>query len=50
MIVAKQQAEARAEESKRMSRAMEIMSKMASGVKVSKEDLQFLKEYNASEL
>lgn len=46
MIVAKQQAEARAEESKRMSRAMEIMSKMASGAKVSKEDLQFLKEYN----
>lgn len=46
MIVAKQQAEARAEESKRMSRATEIMSKMASGTKVSKEDLQFLKEYN----
>lgn len=46
MIVAKQQAEARAEESKRMSRAMDIMSKLVSGAKVSREDLQFLKEYN----
>ena len=45
-IVARQQAEAWGEESKRMSRAMSVMSKIASGGKVSEADRKFLAEYN----
>lgn len=45
-IVARQQAEAYENESKRMSRAMAVMSKMASGGKVSEADRKFLAEYN----
>lgn len=46
LVVAKQQAEAWGEESKRMSRAMSVMSKIASGGKVSEADRKFLAEYN----
>ena len=45
-IVARQQAEVLGNESKRMSRAMSIMSKMVSGEKVSEEDRKFLAEYD----
>lgn len=45
-IVARQQAEVWENESKRMSRAMSVMSKMASGEKVSEEDRKFLAEYD----
>lgn len=45
-IVARQQAEALGNESKRMAKAMSIMSKMASGGKVSAADRKFLAEYN----
>ena len=45
-IVARQQAEAWGEESKRMSRAMSVMSKIASGGKVTEADRKFLAEYN----
>lgn len=46
MIVAKQQAETLAHDSKCRDRAMAIFSKLVSGCKVSKADLQFLKEYS----
>ncbi len=45
-IVARQQAEVWENESKRMSRAISVMSKMASGKKVSEEDRKFLAEYD----
>lgn len=45
-IVAKQQAEALGNESERMSRAVSVMSQMASGGKVSEADRKFLAEYS----
>lgn len=44
-IVARQQAEAYSNEAKRMSRAITVMAKMASGGKVSEADKQFLAKY-----
>lgn len=44
-IVARQQAEAWSDEAKRMSKAMEVMSKIASGGKVSDADRKFLAQY-----